>query len=304
MFPDKPGGIALYAHEGWRKRFNLFGPIAAFGYWIGWSVVLSFFGNMSARSSSPSGSRSPATAVLYDAVLQPRLRGLRAGADDRDHRDPRAYGCSTSSGSSRRSPSGTSTGALLMVPLAIFIVFPYITGDWRVDRTSSTCHNAGGFSDLRIAADVALHHVLVRVRDRGVCELRPRVPRHEAGHRHGAEERRRCSRCSCTSSCPLGLGGVVGTAGDCGQLLRRGPRGDRGSRVGGFAVICLIASLILAMNTVDRRRRPRALRHRPRRHDDQVALPPEHVPRPRPRDDGRHGREHRVCCCCWARTTS
>ena len=46
MFPDKPGGIALYAHEGWRTRFNLFGPIAAFGYWIGWSVVLSFFGNI------------------------------------------------------------------------------------------------------------------------------------------------------------------------------------------------------------------------------------------------------------------
>ena len=29
MFPDKPGGIALYAHEGWRSRFSLFGPIAA-----------------------------------------------------------------------------------------------------------------------------------------------------------------------------------------------------------------------------------------------------------------------------------
>ena len=46
MFPDKPGGIALYAHEGWRKYFNLFGPIAAFGYWIGWSVVLAIFGNL------------------------------------------------------------------------------------------------------------------------------------------------------------------------------------------------------------------------------------------------------------------
>ena len=46
MFPDKPGGISLYAYEGWRSRFNLFGPIAAFGYWIGWSVVLSFVGNI------------------------------------------------------------------------------------------------------------------------------------------------------------------------------------------------------------------------------------------------------------------
>src|SRR5690242_12202835 len=31
MFPDKPGGISLYAHEGWRGRFSLVGPIGAFG---------------------------------------------------------------------------------------------------------------------------------------------------------------------------------------------------------------------------------------------------------------------------------
>ena len=44
MFPDKPGGIALYAHEGWRKYFTLVGPIATFGYWFAWSSVLALFG--------------------------------------------------------------------------------------------------------------------------------------------------------------------------------------------------------------------------------------------------------------------
>jgi amino acid transporter len=44
MFPDKPGGFPLYAHEGWRKYFTLVGPVATFGYWIGWSVVLASFG--------------------------------------------------------------------------------------------------------------------------------------------------------------------------------------------------------------------------------------------------------------------
>ena len=44
MFPDKPGGIALYAHEGWRKHFSLIGPIATFGYWFAWSSVLAIFG--------------------------------------------------------------------------------------------------------------------------------------------------------------------------------------------------------------------------------------------------------------------
>jgi amino acid transporter len=44
MFPHKSGGIALYAHEGWKRHFSLVGPIATFGYWFGWSSVLSIFG--------------------------------------------------------------------------------------------------------------------------------------------------------------------------------------------------------------------------------------------------------------------
>jgi amino acid transporter len=44
MFPEKSGGIAIYANEGWRKYTTLVGPVATFGYWIGWSVVLSFLG--------------------------------------------------------------------------------------------------------------------------------------------------------------------------------------------------------------------------------------------------------------------
>lgn len=44
MFPDKSGGLSLYAHEAWRKYTTLVGPVATFGYWMGWSVVLSFLG--------------------------------------------------------------------------------------------------------------------------------------------------------------------------------------------------------------------------------------------------------------------
>ena len=40
MFPNKSGGFPLYANEGWRKYTTIVGPIATFGYWIGWSVVL------------------------------------------------------------------------------------------------------------------------------------------------------------------------------------------------------------------------------------------------------------------------
>src|SRR6476469_1221707 len=44
MFPKLSGGIAIYAHEAWKKYVSFVGPIAAFGYWIGWSVVLSATG--------------------------------------------------------------------------------------------------------------------------------------------------------------------------------------------------------------------------------------------------------------------
>ncbi len=47
MFPDKSGGIALYAHEAWRRYFSPIGAIATFGYWFAWSTVLSISGLIS-----------------------------------------------------------------------------------------------------------------------------------------------------------------------------------------------------------------------------------------------------------------
>jgi hypothetical protein len=44
MFPEKPGGIALFAHEAWRKYLTLVGPLATFGYWFAWSSVLAING--------------------------------------------------------------------------------------------------------------------------------------------------------------------------------------------------------------------------------------------------------------------
>ena len=44
MFPTKSGGIALFAHEAWRKYFSFIGPIATFGYWFAWSSVLAING--------------------------------------------------------------------------------------------------------------------------------------------------------------------------------------------------------------------------------------------------------------------
>jgi amino acid transporter len=46
MFPDKSGGLSMYAKEGWRKHFSLAGPLATFGYWFAWSSVLAIYGGI------------------------------------------------------------------------------------------------------------------------------------------------------------------------------------------------------------------------------------------------------------------
>ena len=44
MFPKLSGGVAVYAHEAWKRYTSFVGPVAAVGYWLGWSVVLSLNG--------------------------------------------------------------------------------------------------------------------------------------------------------------------------------------------------------------------------------------------------------------------
>jgi amino acid transporter len=130
MFPDKPGGIALFAHEGWRKYSTLVGPIATFGYWIAWSVVLAIFGILIGQfvtsswfSGQPLGtplgdgwfSTGPvdiglphviATGLIV-AVWLFNVLGVRISMF-----------------------FGYLAGILLMVPLFVLIVLPYFTGDF------------------------------------------------------------------------------------------------------------------------------------------------------------------------------
>ena len=76
MFPKLSGGIAIYAHEAWKKYFSFVGPISAFGYWIGWSVVLSATGVVVGFLVQYEWYPSSATST----TLEPQLAG--AGSDD------------------------------------------------------------------------------------------------------------------------------------------------------------------------------------------------------------------------------
>ena len=124
MFPDKPGGISLYAHEGWRKYFTLVGPVATFGYWFAWSSVLASFGLLIGGIAQAqwfegetwtfdtgpvtAGFPHVVAAVLIVAVWLFNIFGVR----------PSLF-------------VGYVTGALMMIPLGVFIVLPYFTGDWE-----------------------------------------------------------------------------------------------------------------------------------------------------------------------------
>ena len=138
MFPDKPGGISLYAHEGWRGRFSLVGPIGAFGYWIGWSVVLSIFGVLIGdliQAQWFSGS----TWTVYDGVVHLGLPQFIAVGAIVLVWALNIFGLRPAVWISY------ITGLGLMVPLAIFIIGPYLTGNWHSSNMTWELHGFSGF---------------------------------------------------------------------------------------------------------------------------------------------------------------
>ena len=123
MFPDKPGGISLYANEGWRRYFTFIGPVATFGYWFAWSSVLALFGIIIGSliqaewfpgedwtfDTGPVDAGLPhVIAIVVIAVVWAiNIFGIRPAVW-------MAY----------------ATGALLMIPLFVFIILTHLTGDW------------------------------------------------------------------------------------------------------------------------------------------------------------------------------
>jgi amino acid transporter len=147
MFPDKSGGLALYAHEAWRKYTTLIGPVATFGYWIGWSVVLSvngiFIGTIihgawfadqpaggSADLEGTTGWFSTGTVDiglpqviaigLILAVWLFNVYGARVGVT-----------------------FGYAAGVLLMIPLFIMMIWPFIGGEFDSDNLVNKLNDDG-----------------------------------------------------------------------------------------------------------------------------------------------------------------
>jgi amino acid transporter len=124
MFPGRSGGISLYANEGWRRYTTLVGPMATFGYWIGWSVVLAIFGNLIGSLIQARWFAS-STWTVWDGTVHLQLFNFIG------------VGCVVLVwlfnifGVKPFTWFTYVTGALLMIPLAVFIIGPYLSGDWH-----------------------------------------------------------------------------------------------------------------------------------------------------------------------------
>lgn len=129
MFPEKPGGIALYAHEAWRKYFSPIGPICAFGYWMGWSFVLSIFGLVIGQLVQAQwfpGQTWTFSDGFIDVGL-PHLIGAGAIV---------AVWLLNIFGLKPAVRVNWAVGAALIAALAIFIIGPFVTGDFDSSKLS------------------------------------------------------------------------------------------------------------------------------------------------------------------------
>ncbi|HUB39473.1 MAG TPA: APC family permease [Streptosporangiaceae bacterium] len=239
MFPDKPGGISLYAHEGWRGRFSLVGPIGAFGYWIGWSVVLSIFGKVIGDLITAQWFPT-ATWSVFDGAVHLGLSDFIAIACIVLVWLLNVFGIRPAVWISY------VTGVGLMVPLVIFIIVPYFSGNWHSTNMTWALHGFGGFK-------LAMVYLFLM----GWSAYAAEVCATFAPEYH---DTRRDTTIALRSAAvftllvfllfPLGLGGVTGAPGTTtaeGEFYVPAFAKVVGSGAAGFMLVLLIGSLFLSM---------------------------------------------------------
>src|SRR5215207_1435984 len=243
MFPNKSGGVALYAHEAWRKYTTLIGPLATFGYWIGWSVVLAVNGLVagtlitaewfsdSTWSTSGAGFDLNLPIVLGMALILIvwlfNIYGVR----------PAVW-------------FGYVTGALLCIPAFVLMFFPYLTGDW-----------AGSNMNFNIGANGGLPLILVWLyfmcwSSYGIEVVATFAPEYHDTQRDTRIALRAAAMFSAVVYVllPLGVGGTLGTAavaedGTFIAFYTQAFDAIVGSFLGGVMILCIVAGLVLSMNT-------------------------------------------------------
>jgi amino acid transporter len=243
MFKEKPGGIALFAHEAWRKYFTPIGPLATFGYWFAWSSVLAvnglvvgtliqaeFFSDSTWAEEGAGFDLNLAIVfgmVAIGLVWAFNVMGVR----------PAVW-------------FGYVTGAALILPAAVLMFLPYVTGDWSSDNMTWEIGAGGGFW---LAVTWLYFMGWSSYGFETVAAFAPE-------YRNPERDTPRALRAAAAFSVlvyallPLGLGGTLGTtavAEDATFIAFYTTAFEVivGDFLGTVMVLCLIGGLLLSMNT-------------------------------------------------------
>jgi amino acid transporter len=135
MFPDTAGGVAAYAHEGFRKYTVFVGPIVCWGYWLGYSLVQAvialIFGQVVQGQWFPS--QTWGVDVFSVHVGLPHLLGAAALIS--------VYLLNVFG--IRPAARMTSIGLIIFtVFVSVMVVLPFLTGDFSIHRLSWNLHDA------------------------------------------------------------------------------------------------------------------------------------------------------------------
>jgi amino acid transporter len=243
MFPNKSGGIALYAHEAWRKYLTIIGPLATFGYWIGWSVVLSINGLVAGTLiqaqwfSDTTWTKNWGTfdlslpitigIGLILLVWLFNVYGVR----------PAVW-------------FGYVTGALLVIPAFVLMFLPYVTGEWSSDNMNWAIGANGGLA-------LALTWLYFMCwSSYGIEVVATFAPEYHDTEQDTARGLRAAALFSGAVYIllPLGLGGTLGQAavakdGTFIAFYKDAFDAILGNTLGEVMIACVVAGLILSMNT-------------------------------------------------------
>lgn len=243
MFPNKSGGISVYAHEAWRRYFSPIGPIATFGYWFAWSTVLSISGlicgTLIAAEFFPSvdfeatGAHFTVNLPVLIAIAMLLLvwlfnaRGIRSTVW-----------------------FSYITGILLMIPLLVLMVVPYLTGNWQA---SNMTWDIGANGGLGLAITWLYFMGWSAYGFEACATVAPE-------YRDTATETPKALRASAAFSVvvyallPLGVGGTLGTEAikaDATFIVfyKQALDAIAGSIGGGILIVCMVAGIVLTMST-------------------------------------------------------
>jgi amino acid transporter len=243
MFGHRSGGISLYAHEGWRKYSTIVGPLSAFGYWIGWSVVLTIFGkvigdlivgqwfptanqDIFSIGSNHIGTSSFIAIGMIIGVWAFNIFGVR--------------------------PAVWFTylaGALLMIPLAVMTFGGYIAGVWHSHNVHTYFPGPWG------GVKAALVFMFILAWSAYGTEVTATFAPEYRDTQRDTHRALRSAAMFMLMLCvllPLGLGGVAGVHGSLasgaeGQFYTQAMTTIAGHGAAGFFTACICASLALAM---------------------------------------------------------